>query len=228
MPQSMGGSRSRGFRSVLPAAVLLFAGLAATPAAAAPGGSGSKHSSRHSNEDAYILSLGSSTTISNASIDESVRLRGKRAANFLWFRRAGKSYLVEDPATLDEARALFAPLRALEPEQEDLRRREAALDEKEQELDRQEEDIDRQMDLASGEDEDGAPIAPASDAQQKELRRRLSEVRSRQREIQAASRELERVERDLDAREDAIEREAESKLWTLMDAAVKKGVAKPD
>jgi hypothetical protein len=232
MPESWGKSRFRGFRSALSAAVLLFAGLAATPAAAAPGGSGPKHSSRHSNEDSYILSLGNSSTSTNISIDEYARLRGERAGDFLWFRRAGKAYLIEDPATLKEARALFAPLRALEPEQEDLRRREEALDEKEQGLDRQEEDIDRRMDPGNGEDEwddddAGAQIAPASDADQKELERQRSEIRSRQREIEAASREIERVERSLDAREDAIEREAEAKLWTLIDAAAKRGLAKP-
>ena len=229
MPQSLERFRLRAFRSV-PAAVVLFAGLAATPAAAAPGGSGPKHSSRHSDEDSYILSLGNSTTISNASIDEYTHLRGKRAADFLWFRRAGRAYRIEDPATLNEARALFAALRALEPEQEDLRRREEALDEKEQDLDRQEEDIDRQMGLDSEDDDEGdvnSRIAPASAADQKELERQLSEIRSRQREIESASRELERVERSLDAREDTIEREAESKLRILLDAAVKKGLAKP-
>ncbi len=231
MPESSGKSRFRGFRSVLPIAVVLFAGLAATLAAASPGGPGSKHSSHYSNEDSYILSVGNSTTSTNISIDDYARLRGKRAGDFLWFRRAGKAYLIDDQATLIEARALFAPLRALEPEQEDLRRREEALDEKEQDLDRQEEDIDRQMDLANGEDEgdDAASpqIAPASDADQRELERQRSEIRSRQREIEAAGRELERVERSLDAHQDAIEREAESKLWTLIDAAVKKGLAKP-
>ena len=219
MPESSGKFRFRGFRSVLPGAVLLLTGLAATFAAAAP------------REDSYIMAHGNSTTSSNISIDEYARLRGKRTGDFLWFRRAGKAYLIEDSATLNEARALFAPLRALEPEQEDLRRREEALDEKERDLDRQEEDIDRRMDLANGEDEwddDDAStqIAPASAADQKELQPQLEEIRSRQRAIEVASRELERVDRSLDAREDAIEREAESKLWTLIDAAVKKGLAK--
>ena len=230
MPESSRISRLRGFRSV-PAAVILIAGLAAAPVAAAPGGSGSKHSPHPSDEDSYILSLGNSTTSSNISIDEYARLRGKRAGDFLWFRRAGKAYRIDDPATLSEARALFAPLRALEPEQEDLRRREEALDEKEQDLDRREEDTDRRMELANGEDDDdddaGPRIAPTSDADRKELERRLSEIRSQQREIEADSRKLESVERSLDAREDAIEREAESKLWTLIDVAVKRGLAKP-
>ncbi len=220
MPHSPGG-----FCLALSVSVVLVAGAA--PAAALPG---SQHSSHTSREDSYILAVGTNTTISNASIDEMVRLRGDRASNFLWFRRAGKAYLIEDPATLNEARELFAPLRALEPEQEELRRREEALDDQEGELDRREEGIDRQMDAASedDDDEDGkVTFTPLSDAEQERLGSGLREIRSRQREIQAATRELERQERELDAREDAIEREAESKLWTLIDAAVKKGVAKP-
>jgi hypothetical protein len=215
MPHSLGG-----FRLALSVSAVLVAGVA--PAATGPG---SPHSSHRSREDSYVLAVGASTTISNASVDEMVRLQGDGASNVLWFRRAGKAYLVEDPATLNGARELFAPLRALEPEQEELRRREQALDDQEEKLDRREEDIDRQMDAAS---EDGnLTFTPLAVAEQERLERDLREIRSRQREIQAAARELERVERDLDAREDAIEREAESKLWTLIDAAIKKGVAKP-
>ena len=83
MPHSPGG-----FCLALSVSVVLVAGAA--PAAALPG---SQHSSHTSREDSYILAVGTNTTISNASIDEMVRLRGDRASNFLWFRRAGKAYL---------------------------------------------------------------------------------------------------------------------------------------
>ena len=62
------------------------------------------------------------------------------------------------------------------------------------------------MDLASeddDEDDDAGPgIAPISEADQRELERRVAEIRSRQREIEGPNRELERAERDLDAREE--------------------------
>ncbi|HVQ54491.1 MAG TPA: hypothetical protein VMT25_04890 [Thermoanaerobaculia bacterium] len=198
------------------AAGLLCAGLATAPAALA-----------HGREDAYILSFGNSTTVSSVSIDEYANLPGKRSADFLWFRRAGKAYVVEDPATLKEARALFAPLRALDPEREDLRRRQEALDEKEQELDQREDEVDRRLDVDSDDDDDAVGPRSLSDADQHELEREMSEIRARQREVQAADRDLERVERDLDAREDEIEREAEAKLWALIDEAIQKGVARP-
>jgi hypothetical protein len=218
MPQSSGSSRFGTIRAIQ-AAVLLCAGLAAAPAAVA-----------HGPEDAYILSFGNSMTVSSVSTDEYESLRGKRTADFLWFRRAGKAYLVEDPAVLKEARALFAPLRRLDPERDELRRRQEALDDKEQELDREEEELDRRLDADGGEDdEDDDVTAPSalSAADRQELEREMSEIRGRQREVEAADRELERVERDLDAREDDLEREAESKLWGLIDGAIQSGVAKP-
>jgi hypothetical protein len=217
MPSS-GSPRLCAIRAIC-AAVLLCGGLATTPAALA-----------HGREDAYILSFGNSMTVSSVSIDEYETLRGKRSADFLWFRRGGKAYLVEDPALLKEARALFAPLRALDPEREDLRRRQEALDDREQELDQREDEVDRRLDVDSADDdEDGDAVSPStiSDADQHELEQEMSEIRARQREVQASDRDLERVERDLDAREDEIEREAEAKLWALIDEAIEKGVAKP-
>jgi len=218
MPRSSGSSRFCAIRAIF-AAVLLCGGLATGPAALA-----------HGREDAYILSFGNSMTVSSVSIEEYENLRGRRPADFLWFRRGGKAYLVEDPATLKEARALFAPLRALDPEREELRRRQEALDEQDQELDQREDEVDRKLDVDSAEndgDEDAVAPTALSEADRHELHQEMSEIRAHQREVQAADRDLDRIERDLDAREDEIEREAEAKLWALIDEAIQKGVARP-
>ncbi len=229
MPRS---SERPGFlvcRPPVSAFFLVLAGLAHAPAAL-PSGSGAQHSTRGFNGDFYALSVGKTMTSTNISLDEYVRLDEKRAGDFLWFRRSGKTGLITDFATLKEAAALLAPLRALEPEQEDLRRREQALEKEERKLDRQEEKLDRLMDLASGEDEDldeGDAAARSPDADVRELETRLDQIRSRQRQLEARERELDSIERSLDAREEAIEREAEAKLWTLIDSAVEKGLARP-
>ena len=144
MPQSLGRPCPGRLRMASSFAFLLFCCLPASLAMARE--SGSKHWSSRSDADAYILRLGDNTTSTNVSSEDYAGLRAKRSGDFLWFRRAGKTYVIEDQATLEEARALFAPMRALEPEQEDLRRKEEALSEKERELDRQDEDLDRQMD----------------------------------------------------------------------------------
>ncbi len=227
------------------AAAALLVALVAGPRVASAGGPGDRHAEPSSDADAYILSVGGQMTSTNLSIEDYGRIREKRSGDFLWFRRGGKGFVIEDGATLAAAAALFGPLRALEPEQEDLRVKERALEEKERALDRSEEDIDREMErLSEGNDleVDGAggdemeseadarePEADAEDVRVRmdELRDRQGELRDRQREVESGSRELEAIERDLDSREDALERQAESGLWKLMDDAAGKGVAKP-
>jgi hypothetical protein len=212
--------------------ILLLASLA-VPAAASAGGSGQGHSSRDSRRDAYVLSVGNTMMSDNVSFDDDERMHERRSDPYLWFRRGGKAWRVTDAATLEKAESLFAGLRALEPEQEQLQIRQEALEEEERELDRQEEGIDRLVDLASGDDddegdEDSAPAPAASDADLQELRGRLRELHDRQRELASRERELDEIERSLDAREDAIEHEAEAKLWKLIDASIQSGVARPD
>jgi len=215
---------------------VLAAGLSVSPAAAVPPVSGGRHSLEDARADAYVLAIGDHTTSTNISIEEYSRVRGKRSGDFLWFRRAGKSYWIEDRATLERASALFAPLHALEPEREDLRHKSEALDKKERALDREEEVLDRQMERMDGgdvEDADTEAAAPPEDADREEFQGELDEVRhqqeelqDRQRELEAGNRDLESVERSLDAREDAIEREVEAKLWTLIDGSIEKGLAR--
>jgi len=212
--------------TALPAAIVLTAGLFAMPASAV-----GVRCYPDAGADSYVLSLGDNMTSTNLSVDEYVRLRERRTGDFLWFRRSGKSWLIEDRPTLEEARSLFASLRALEPEQADLERRQKALEEKERDLDREEEDLDRKMDQMSEDDEDDddevAAATPASDAELRGLQRRQDDLQARQRDLEARDRDLEKIESALEAREDAIEREAEAKLWNLIDAAVRNGLAKP-
>jgi hypothetical protein len=225
-------------RISLPAAALL-GWLAVSPLPAAPG------DSRRATGDAYVLASGESFMSSNLNIDTCVRMREASAGDFLWFRRSGKGYRVDDPATLRQAVELFAPLRALEPEQEELSRRQEELGEKEEELDRQQDALESQMERLSEEagetegerDEEFAVAEQAEPPSEEELaaiERELDELRDRQealrpmqREIQVKDRELEAQERALDAREEKLEAEAEARLWELMDAAIRSGVAKP-
>ena len=181
----------------------------------------------------------------NLDFDAFARMREKRSGDFLWFRRSGKTYLIEDPATLRQAHELFAPLRALEPEQEDLSRRQEELGRKEEELDRQQDELESQMERLTEEagDTEGdwdeeftvsEQTAPPSEEELAAIQKELDELRGqkdalrpRQRELEAKNRELETVERRLDAREEKLEAEAEAKLWDMMDAAVRSGAAKP-
>jgi hypothetical protein len=220
--------------------LVVCAGLLAPAALSGlPGGEGSRR-------DAYVLSLGKDTFSTNLNIDSFSRLRESRSGDFLWFRRNGATYLIEDPATLREAQELFAPLRELEPEQKDLSRRQEALSEKEEALDREQDALDSQIDRLTEETGDSGgdwddefssdemQATPPTEEDRAEIDRQLEELRNqqdalrpRQHEIDAKNRELDTEERALDAREEKLERAAEAKLWALMDAAIRSGVAKP-
>ena len=74
-----------------------------------------------------------------------------------------------------------------------------AVSEEESQLDREEERLDDRHDAAS--------------------EKRLEEIRGRQREVS-------RREQELDQREEALEKVAELKLWSLIDDAIRRGVAR--
>jgi bla regulator protein blaR1 len=215
----------------------------ATPApAATPSSPPERGWPRSSGRDGYILSLGGQWLSSDVNFDEisesgALTRGGQRSADFLWFRRGGKAYLVDDAASLARAAALFEPLRALEPEQEALRERERALDDREKALDADEEDIDAALerlepaDSDEGDDDDeyaSRPATPsAADEREREaLERRMDEVRSKQSELRTDQRAYDRDERALDAREERLEKDAEAQLRKLMDELVASGAAR--
>ncbi len=201
------------------AAAILAALLVSTvlPAAPEPG--------RKPDGDAYILCLDDHFMSSgwDTDVDDLVRMRNRFRSDFLWFRRAGKTYQVEDAATVAKANALFVPVRALEPEFEDLRRKERRLDAREDEIDREEELIEQDLEDLDADEEAGLAV---DENARRNLETRRDVVRSRMRDVEREQKELERVERALDAREEVLEAEAEGKLWRLMDEAIGSGTAK--
>jgi len=173
--------------------------------------------------DAYVLVHGGTSTMSG-SLDELSGLRERYASPFLWFRRAGRTYVISDKRVIARAEALFEPVRRLEPEQEEVSRLEASLDEEEEALDREAERLDvarEDADDASDEAVDDAADDTALDTARHALDARRAELRTRQSEA-------ERREHDLDLREEALERDAERDLWKLLDASIADGAAVPE
>jgi DNA repair exonuclease SbcCD ATPase subunit len=175
--------------------------------------------------DAYVLSIGHSFS-TNVSIEELQRLRETVPQPFLWFRRHRKTYVVDDRATIDRARGLFAPLRTLEPEQEALRKRQEGFEEKQQPLEREQEKLENRIETIQDESSAGDAGDEAAARERRDLEVGLREVESRLRELEPEERELDSIERALDAREDRIEREAEARLWRLIDDSISSGLAK--
>jgi hypothetical protein len=196
-------------------AVSLFAVLgAAAPVLAGP---------QSGRSDSYILAIGDSWTSGDVDLDEIVGMRERLSGDFLWFRRSGKSYRVDDAAWLKKAQQCFEGLRALDPELETFRRSERELDAKEEALDREQEEIEQDLEDLDADEEAGMTV----DAKQRDvLEERRDAVASKMWDLEAEQRRLESVERELDDREEELEAQAEARLWSLIDESVAAGAAR--
>ncbi len=174
--------------------------------------------------DGYILAVGDTWTSGGMDTDDLVRMRNRLGGDFLWCRRDGKLYRMTDAAMIGRAEAFFGPVRALEPEFDELRRKERRLDDLENEIDREEEFIEEEIEDFDADREAGLPVDESS---LNNLESRRDSIRARMRDVERDQKQLEAVERDLDAREEKLEAEAEKKLWRFIDEAIASGTIKP-
>ena len=170
------------------------------------------------NRDAYALVFGQHWMGTNLSIEEMERVRVRYEGSVLWFRRHREAYVVRDRAKLEEARALFDSLRALEPKQADLARRQKLADRKEEAVDQERDRMEDRVD-----DEDRADRDPSQERARDQAIRELDEAK---RKAASESRRLDEEERALDRRSEELERAAESKLWVLIDRWIADGSAR--
>jgi hypothetical protein len=211
-------------RSILPAVLATLLSISADPRLAAAvvspfedegGGSGS--------QDAYVLTQGKSWMSTNCSLEDLIGIRSKLSGDFLWFRRGGKAYLVQDPALLEEAYALFKPLRALDPERQALERRNRRLERKREPLEREEEELDSLSDRLDDDEEQGRSVETA----RRDLEIRQRDLETRMRPLDGEEREVEALESSLELKEEALEKKAEGQLWRLIDRTVRSGAVRP-
>lgn len=201
--------------------VLLLGAISAESLAGSPGGS-TKTVVSSRTPQAYVLARRDHWTSWNASLEEVERLQRRLSGDFLWFRRAGRAYMVRDRATLAEAFGLFDPMEELQPEMAELGRRQKEFDRKQSVLDREEEDLDRMADRLDDDEEGGR------ESERRDLERRQRDLESRARRLEEEERKLEAVERSIDEREEALEKKAEEQLLELMDRTLREGIAAPE
>ena len=158
--------------------------------------------------DTYVLNRGNSASVSG-SLEDLGTLRRRYSGDFLWFRRGGTAYVIREAGLLSDADAFFEPLRKLQPDQDDVSRRESALD-------REDEQVDAEAEAIDAEEETGP--SPGLD-------RRRRALDARRRDLSRRQRELATEERALDRRSDALEEEAERELWKFLDRTVTSGAA---
>jgi hypothetical protein len=163
----------------------------------------------------YVLfTPGSDSTSMSGSMDDLRRARALRAGSeaLLYMREGAAAYVIRDPATLRQAKAIFEPQEALGARQSELGSRQAALGARQAELGAEQARIgSRQAEATPGE---AAELA----AQQGELGRRQGELG----EQQAALGEQQDV---LGREQDRLGRIANDKLQALLADALRRGLA---
>ena len=104
-----------------------------------------KKSSNHSfysygNDEAqrFVIVSGKTDSLTMSGTQEDAEqveeLRKKIQGDFIWFRRDGKSYIIRDQATIDRAKAFWAPQEELGKKQEELGKQQEALGKQQEEL----------------------------------------------------------------------------------------------
>jgi len=104
-----------------------------------------KKSSNHSlysygNDEAqrFVIVSGKSDSLTMSGTQEDAEqveeLRKKIQGDFIWFRRDGKSYIIRDQATIDRAKAFWAPQEELGKKQEELGKQQEVLGKQQEEL----------------------------------------------------------------------------------------------
>ena len=205
----------------------------------------SGHGRHHDGEDSYVLLSGEHTSMMNGStsdIERVRKLRGDSKADFLWFRRAGKEYVVRDPAALQKARDLFKPQMELGQRQAELGSKQAELGSRQAALGSQQaalgsqqaamgasqaklaaEEIGRERegkggnDLSARQDELGK--------KQDELGKQQDALGKQQDELGKHQDVLGRQQDELGRQQDAASQKAEKEFHALMDQMLTGGTA---
>jgi beta-lactamase regulating signal transducer with metallopeptidase domain len=112
----------------------------ASHAARAPRKSSNHSFYSYGNDEAqrFVIVSGRSDSLTMSGTQEDAEqveeLRKKIQGDFIWFRRDGKSYVIRDQATVDRAKALWAPQEELGKKQEELGKQQEALGKQQEEL----------------------------------------------------------------------------------------------
>ena len=203
----------------------------------------------HSGEDVAITygvgKLSARGTFRDSDLDHLSSLRRQSNADFIWFRRNGKAYIIRDAATVQQAKAIWAPEEALGKQQEELGRQQEALGAQQEELGRQMEqvrvevpdltaDIQKlqaqldQLHMHGGTQEELASLQGALGELQGKLGEIQGKAGERQGAIGAKQGELGARQGKLGEQQGRLAEEASRKMKGLLDNALAKGLAQPE
>ena len=263
-PAPVAGIASAGpVTAVAPTASVSAAAPTAAVAAVAPSWgagqsysfSGSSYHYGFDDEERFVIVSGKSdgVTMSGSTQDahHAEKLKKQIPGDFIWFQRDEKSYIIRDQATVDRARALWAP-------QEELGKKQEALGKQQEELGKQQEELGAKMeqvkvnvpDMTAALDKLKAKLqklGPTATVEQiGDLQSEIGELQSKIGEIQSQAGEqqsklgalqgelgekqgkLGEQQGELGRQQGELAEKATRQMKELLDQALKNGTAKPE
>ena len=206
-------------------------------------------------EDRFIIVSGKSDSFTMSGSTQDIhhveRLKKQIPGDFIWFQRDEKSYIIRDQATIDRARAFWAPQEELGKKQEALGKQQEALGKQQEELGKKMEqvkvnvpDMTAALDALKAKLQKLGPTATMDqigDLQSEigELQSKIGEIQSQAGEQQSKLGEeqgrlgeqqgkLGEQQGELGRRQGELAREASMKMEALLDEAIKNGKAQPE
>ena len=218
----------------------------------------SNHSHYSYNDDQaqrFVIVSGSSDslTLSGTRHDSSriQELRKTILGDFIWFERDGKSYLIRDQATVDRAKAFWAPQEELGKRQEELGKQQEALGKQQEELGERMEQVHVKVpDLTKGLERlqaklkqlnSGATVEQVDEIQSEigELQSKIGDLQSQAGEEQSKlgdqmgvlgekQGELGEQQGELGRQQGELAERASRQMRQLLEEAIAKGIAQPE
>ena len=182
------------------------------------------------------------------------KVRKQAHGDFLWFTHDGKSYFVDDPATISQIEGMYKPMEELGRQQEELGKKQEALGKQQEELGKQQEaasvptpdmsreiaEIDAAMAKLKASQGKNITQDQFAEIQEKlgELQGKLGEIQGRigskqgefgerMGELGAKMGELGAQQGELGAKQGRIAEEADRKVKSIIDESLKNGKAHP-
>jgi beta-lactamase regulating signal transducer with metallopeptidase domain len=218
-------------------------------------GSGFSYAYGFDDEDRFVIVSGKSDTftMSGSTVEARhvERLKKQIPGDFIWLQRDEKSYIIRDQATVDRARAFWAPQEELGRKQEELGKQQEALGKQQEELGAKMQqvrvnvpDMTAELDRLKAKLQKLGPTATME--QIGELQSEIGELQSKIGEIQSQAGEqqsklgaaqgrlgekqgkLGEQQGELGRQQGELAEKATHQMKELIDEAIKNGTAKPE
>jgi septal ring factor EnvC (AmiA/AmiB activator) len=164
----------------------------------------------------YVFKQGDRSRLhANGPVEAAVRVSKKFDGDFIWVRDSGREYLIRDAAVLQQAADAFRELDALEPSLQAAEKKVTPYEDKMEEIEQKMDDLSDQLD----DDELADSARHSIETKLHDVEEQMHSVESRMHDAES---QMEALEKQMDDREEA----AEQKLETIIEKAIRNGIAK--